>query len=233
MTTFALIHGAWHDSWCWARVARKLEQRGYGTVVVDLPCDDIRAGWNAYASVAIDALADSEDDVIAVGHSLGGGVVPLVAAVRPVTQMVFLCSFPPSPGESLDAGVAREPSLSDPRALAWRECLDTEGRYVWPDFESAVYAMYHDCAPEDAQAAFVRLRPQARAPFVEPWPLRQWPPGTVRFIVCSDDRLGTPESLRAVAKTRFGIASIELPGSHSPFLSRPEALAATLAEFAG
>jgi pimeloyl-ACP methyl ester carboxylesterase len=233
MTTFAFIHGAWHDSSCWALLVPELEQRGYGTLVVDLPCDDIRAGWSAYRSVAVDALAETQDDVIVVGHSLGGGVVPLVAAARPVTQMVFLCSFPPSPGESLDAGVAREPSLSDPRALAWRECLDDESRYVWPDFESAFYAMYHDCAPEHAQAAFLRLRPQARTPFVEKWPLTDWPPGTVRFIVCSDDRLGTPESLKAVAKARFGVESIELPGSHSPFLSRPRALAATLAELAG
>lgn len=232
MTTFALIHGAWHGGWCWAQLTAELEDRGFRSVVVDLPCDDVSAGWKAYGSVAIEALADDGDEVIVVGHSLGGGVAPLVAAARPVRRMVFLCSFPPSPGESLDAGVAREPSLSDRRALAWRDSLDAEGRYVWPDFESAVYAMYHDCAAQDARAAFARLRPQARTPFVERWPLDRWPAVPVKFIVCSDDRLGTPHSLTAVARSRFGISSTELPGSHSPFLSRPAVLAEALAELA-
>jgi hypothetical protein len=157
-------------------------------------------------------------------------VIPLVAAKRPVRRMVFLCSFPPTPGESLDEGVRREPALTDPKVLSWRDCLDSEGRYVWPDFETAVYAMYHDCPLASAEAAFARLRPQARAPFVGRWPLDSWPDSPVTFIVCSDDRLGSPAALRRVARGRFGVDAIELPGSHSPFVSRPADLAATLCE---
>ena len=40
MTTFALIHGAWHGAWCWERLAAELERRGHRAVAVDLPCDD-------------------------------------------------------------------------------------------------------------------------------------------------------------------------------------------------
>jgi hypothetical protein len=155
-------------------------------------------------------------------------VIPLVATRRPIHRLVFLCSFPASPGEALDDGVGEEPTLTDPRALGWRSCLDEEGRYVWPDFESACYAMYHDCPAEGAAAAFAMLRPQARLPFVERYPLESWPPTPVSFIVCTDDRLGSSDALGRVARTRFGVEAIELPGSHSPFLSRPAALAEVL-----
>ena len=29
MATFVLVHGAWHGSWCWARVRRALLDRGH------------------------------------------------------------------------------------------------------------------------------------------------------------------------------------------------------------
>lgn len=29
MTTFVLVHGAWHGAWCWRRVARLLAARGH------------------------------------------------------------------------------------------------------------------------------------------------------------------------------------------------------------
>jgi dienelactone hydrolase len=29
MTTFVLVHGAWHGGWCWRRVARELQKSGY------------------------------------------------------------------------------------------------------------------------------------------------------------------------------------------------------------
>jgi len=36
------------------------------------------------------ALADAGGDVVAVGHSLGGLTIPLVAAARPVRRLIFL-----------------------------------------------------------------------------------------------------------------------------------------------
>ena len=36
MTTFALVHGAWHGGWCWERLTPELERRGHRVVTVDL-----------------------------------------------------------------------------------------------------------------------------------------------------------------------------------------------------
>lgn len=201
---------------------------GHRSIQVNLPCDDPAAGWVAYRDVVLNDVDDVDDGLILVGHSLGGCVVPLVARERDVSKIVLLCSFPPQPGESLDDAAAVEPELSDPRAAEWRTSRDELGRHVWTSFESAFYAMYHDCPPGQARWAFDRLRPQAHTPFAEPWPLKRWPDTSVMSIVCSDDRMGNPALLGKVARETFGVDPIELPGSHSPFLSQPAALADAL-----
>ena len=75
MTTFCLVHGAWHGGWCFERLAPELEARGGRVVAPDLPCEDVEAGVSAYADVVDAALGDAED-VVLVGHSLGGLVDP-------------------------------------------------------------------------------------------------------------------------------------------------------------
>ena len=40
MTTFALVHGAWHGAWCWDRLIPELENRGHSVIAMDLPSDD-------------------------------------------------------------------------------------------------------------------------------------------------------------------------------------------------
>jgi hypothetical protein len=51
-------------------------------------------------------------------------------------------------------------------------------------------------------------------------------------VVCSDDRLLNIEWSRRIARDRLGADLLELPGSHSPFLSGPSALADVLLHLA-
>jgi hypothetical protein len=69
MTTFALVHGAWHGGWCWNRLSLDLEARGHRAVVVDLPIEDSSAGCAEYAQIVLDVLREVAGDVVVVGHS--------------------------------------------------------------------------------------------------------------------------------------------------------------------
>ena len=74
MTTFALVHGAWHGAWCWQRLIPELERRRHGTVAVDLACEDPAATFADYAETVVSALdgAGAGEDVVAVRDPLGG-----------------------------------------------------------------------------------------------------------------------------------------------------------------
>jgi pimeloyl-ACP methyl ester carboxylesterase len=101
MTTFALVHGAWHGAWCWEQLTPLLQQAGHDVVAMDLPSEDGTATFDTYADVVCAALGDLDDDVVLVGHSYGGNTVPLVAARRPIRHLVYLCAMIPDIGRSL------------------------------------------------------------------------------------------------------------------------------------
>ena len=232
MTTFGLVHGAWHGGWCWERLVPELERLGHRAVAVDLPCDDPAATFSTYADAAVRQLAGEGDDVVVVGHSLGGLTIPLVAARRPVRGLVHLCALIASPGRSFVDQIRAEPETfvrGYERGLA---PPDEQRRREWADEAVARETLFPDCDPADAHAAFARLRPQSTAPYGEPCPLEALPAVPVAYVLCADDRIVSPDWSRAAARERLGVEPVELPGGHSPFLSRPAALAELLAGLA-
>ena len=103
-----------------------------------------------------------------------------------------------------------------------------QGRSSWTDEEIARRTLFADCDENDARAAFERLRPQATAPYDVPCPLEAFPAAPRTYVLCTEDRIVNPDWSRRVARERLDAELVELPGSHSPFLSRPDALAEVL-----
>lgn len=225
MTTFGLVHGAWHGAWCWERLLAPLEARGHGAVAVDLPAEDLDAGLDAYADVVAAFLAPVEGDVVVVGHSLNGLILPLVAARRPVAAIVYLTAFIPLEGRSMNDQFAASP---EPILLfAERPVPDGHGRSHWPDEAVATRTLYPDLTPEDAHWAFSNLRPQAPTSQREPHPAGL-PPVPAVSIVGTRDTGVNPEWSRRVTRERLGAEPIELDAGHFPMISEPEALAGAL-----
>jgi pimeloyl-ACP methyl ester carboxylesterase len=228
VSTFALVHGAWHGAWCWERLAPELERRGHRTVAVDLPCDDPAATFSDYADGLVRALEGVDDDVTVVGHSLGGMTIPLVAARRPVRALVYLCALVPIPGARMVEQLRAEPDTFVAGYEAGLAPPDENRARRWADFAVAHATMYGDCTEADARRAFERLRPQSTAPYRVPCPLDALPAVPSRYVVCAEDRIVDPGRSRRAAAERLGVTPVELPGSHSPYLSRPAALADVL-----
>jgi pimeloyl-ACP methyl ester carboxylesterase len=228
VATFALIHGAWHGAWCFERLTPELEARGHQVVAVDLPGDDPAATFETYANRVVWALADERDELVLVGHSLGGMTIPLVAARRPVRRLIYLGAFVPVPGRSFAEQLADEPDTVLPEFRAGLGERDEQGRSRWIDEAVAQRVLYADCDEHVAHAAFQRLRPQAQAPYGVPCGLERLPSVPATYVVCTEDRILKPQRSRRVAHDRLGAELVELPGSHSPFLSRPGELAGVL-----
>ena len=226
MTTFALVHGAWHGAWCWERLIPELAAHGHAAIAIDLPCDDVEAGCAAYAGAVVAETADAGDDLVLVGHSMGGLTIPLVAALRPARKLVYLCALLPRPGASLAQQVKEEPEMFVPGYSAGL-ARDDQGRSYWQDEDAAAEVLYGGCPRQLASWAVPRLRPQARRPSDEPCPERL-PEVDAVSLIARDDAVVNAEWSRAAALDRLGAKAVELPGDHSPFLGRPGELAEIL-----
>jgi Alpha/beta hydrolase family len=215
MTTFCMLHGAWHDGSCWEPLGRELRARGHETLAPDLPCHDPDAGYIERAAPALLALAGVEDDLVVVGHSAGSSYAPLVAAKRPRSLLVHLCPrlgpFPPPLGapETFRAGFPFPPSLPD-------------GTSVW-DPERAIAAMYSRLPAATARGLAHRLRPAAPTPGA--YPLPGHPDVETVLIYATDDELFEPAWERFMAREFLGIDPIEIAGGHFGMIEDPAALA--------
>jgi pimeloyl-ACP methyl ester carboxylesterase len=231
MTTFVLVHGAWHSAACWAPTADLLRGAGHDVIAVDLPCENPAAGLVDGASTVLAAMDPTPDgaDVVVVGHSLGGLTIPLVAAARPVRELVFLCAFVPLPGVALRDDLLALPDTFAPEwaALAAQQEGHGDGSSSWPA-GAAVEAFYHDCSPEVAAHGVAQLRRQAWTVAREPHPLAAYPEVPARAIICTEDRVLNPDACARHASERVGATTVRLGGGHSPMLAQPEALAEAL-----
>src|SRR6516165_3388712 len=126
----------------------------------------------------------------------------------------------------------RDEPMLNPDYMKGLSKLDAQNRTTWVDLKLARALLFADCDEPPAMAALNRLGPQARYPSTVPFPLAEFPSVRCTAVVCSDDQFVYPDCLRQVARDRLGADIVELPGSHSPFLSRPSALAEVLLRIA-
>jgi pimeloyl-ACP methyl ester carboxylesterase len=111
MTTFVLVHGAWHGSWCWKRVRSLLQHQGHEVFTPTLTGIGERAHLLAPSidlrTHTLDVLNliqwEELDDIVLCGHSYGGMVVTGVADKIPrrIRTLLYLDAFVPENGESL------------------------------------------------------------------------------------------------------------------------------------
>jgi len=232
--TFGFVHGAWHRRSSWSRLTSELDRRGFASVTMDLPSDDPDAGVDQYADAVVAALDDVDSPLILVGHSLGGLTIPVVASIRPVALLVYLCALLPQPGTSL---VAQRATDTDMMTTRWQEewlpqqIKHPDGTVSWPT-ELAADIFYHDCNDADIASGLAQLRPQSARPMAETTPLAAWPQIPAEYIACESDRVVNPGWSRRAAKERLGVDAHELVGGHSPFLADPGTLADCLVELA-
>jgi len=237
MTTYVLVHGAWHGGWCWHRVAAHLERASHRVVAPDLkslgrdrtpPNQVSLADW----ADQIASLAKSEPDpVVLVGHSFGGTVISEVAERIPehLRSLVYLTAFMLENGRSLQQAADDDPeSLVGPATVVADDHLTATIRE-----DASRAAFYGYCSDADVLLANSLLVPQATLPFATPVHVSAGRFGRVprAYIECSADRAITPAAQRRMQDRLPCRERITLDADHSPFLCRSEELAAVLQRF--
>ena len=224
MTTFVLVHGAFHGAWCWQPLIDRLAAAGHDAVAVDLPIDDKSARWEDHVNAVLDAAAGVSGAVL-VGHSRAGRLLPLVLERGVFDGVVHIATSLPSPAGQPARRCDTIPTLLPAGVDLVRDDL---GRLVCPQ-ERAAEMYFHDCTPETRDWALTRLRPQFEIEFPPPQTSTN-----VRsiYIAGVDDRAVNIAWMRAAAKEVLGLPAIELHSGHSPFLSVTQELSNVLDAFA-
>ena len=76
MSTYVLIHGAWHGGWCWTHVTPLLEDHGHTVLTPDLPghgSEDFSLAditLQSYVNAVCEIVVSQPEPVILVGHSM-------------------------------------------------------------------------------------------------------------------------------------------------------------------
>jgi len=238
MTTFVLVHGGFHGSWCWQSVAHSLRDAGHQVDAVDLPG---RPGGPqhptidlaSYVRVVTDAIDRAGESVVLVAHSLGGVSAALAAEARhtALSRLVFVNSLLSLGGNGalatmLDAG--QDSILLREGALV----PAPDGLTIFADSpETAMEAFFHRCDPTDAKAAVAQLVPEPMAPLVEVHEVSRERFGSVpKVYVGADADRVVPWSLQHRIAEEYSMRFVALGGDHSPFFSATDDLVGLLAE---
>lgn len=223
--TFGLVHGSWHGAWCWEPLQTELSELGYHSVAMDLPIDDPTATFDDYAEAVINHLR-GKTNIALVGHSRAGNVIPRVAGRLAIDQLIYLAaSFEPA---TICHPANEERTLVPPRNSEQflRGITQHNDGLTTFDKQLAKQLFYGECSPEIQEWAVNRLRPQRRT--ADEPALVTWPDIPQQTIVCSRDLVVNPAWSRYAAQNWLQLKPIVFESDHSPFLSRPRALAQLL-----
>jgi pimeloyl-ACP methyl ester carboxylesterase len=238
MSTYLLVHGAWHGAWCWYKVIPGLEQAGHRVIAVDLPslgADKTpmsEIGPYTWADYICEILDNLNDPVILVGHSRGGIVISQVAERRPdkIKSLVYLTAFMVNDGESLQS-TAGLPVNADTKVVSNMQIHSDAGYATMPD---AILneAFYHLSPPEDQALARTMLQPEALAPLAAPVVITDENYGRVPrvYIEALQDKAITLPLQKYFQAQLPCKKVITIDSDHSPFFSRPKEVVQALLE---
>jgi len=236
MASFVLIHGSWHGGWCFDAVRHRLEAAGHEVIAPDLP--GMGGDEAALGAVTLDGWATFVADlcrsaaqrpVILAGHSRGGLVISQAAELAPeaIDTLVYICAMMLPDGMSR----AQFKQIEGPNPAFDALISPTPGGHGSRINGANPAQVFAQLSPPDLVAgAMARLVDEPHGPRSTPLHLTPERFGRVPrvYVECTDDRTIPLASQRRMQQLVPGARIETLWADHSPFLSRPEALAAIL-----
>ena len=213
--TVVLVHGGFVDGSGWQGVYDQLKKGGYSVRVVQHPTLSLEDDVAATRRV-IDAQSEP---VILGGHSYGGAVITEAGTDPKVAALVYIAAWVPDEGESVNTLISRlPPDAPQPPILA------PQDGFLLLDREKFPAAFAGDVDPRVAEFTADSQLPwgleAAGGTISEP----AWRSKPSWYLVTTEDRMIHPPTQREMA-ARAGSTVVEVPGSHSIHVSRPDAVA--------
>jgi pimeloyl-ACP methyl ester carboxylesterase len=214
-TNVVLVHGGFVDGSGWQGVHDLLVKDGFAVSIVQNPTLSLE-GDVAATRFILDA---QDGPTVLVGHSYGGAVITEAGTHDNVAALVYIAAFAPDKGESVNTLIADPPPGAPVPPI-----LPPRDGFLFLDNEK-----FHASFAADLSAEQAKFMADSQVPWgvaalggaiTEPaWRLKpSW------YLVATDDHMIPPPAQRAMSE-RAGSTVVEAGGSHSIYVSKPDAVA--------
>jgi pimeloyl-ACP methyl ester carboxylesterase len=233
MRVLVLVHGGGQGGWCWQACARLLRAAGHEVYTPTLTGFGERghlvaAGFETYVEDVVKTIEFEDlDDVVLVGHSMGGVIIPRVAErVRErIASVVWLAAVVTADGESLLQAVPQSPWIARAVKLRADGTAHTDPLLI-------LDASLQDATPEQRET--VRRRYCAYPPhaLVEPGRLTAFLALGLptAYVTATQDRTIVPELCAKFASRLPGCRQASIAAGHGCMITRPDETARALLE---
>ena len=219
-TNVLLVHGAWADGSCWAKVIPLLQAKGLNVIAAQIPLtsldDDI--------AVTRRMLGMRPEPTVLVGHSYGGAVITGAATrAENVKSLVYITGFGLDEGESLESLSKQGAPSAGSTAIG----PDNNG-YLWIDRERYHSAFVADATETEAAVMAAVQKPLAIAAFTGVSRTPAWKTLPSWYLQCTEDQM-IPPPAQAFMAERMRATVRSVPASHAAFMAHPAAVAEIIA----
>jgi len=213
-----LVHGGFVDGSGWEDVYKILRKAGYNVSIVQNPTlsleDDV--------AVTKRVIAAQSGPVLLVGHSYGGVVITEAGNDPKVAGLVYIAAFAPDRGESV-AALIKDP----PPGAPVPPILPPQGGFLFLDKAKFAASFAADVSAEKAAFMADSQVPWGVAALSGSITEPAWKTKPSWYLIATDDRMIPPPAQQFMSK-RAGSTVVEVKGSHSVYVSQPEAVAALI-----
>jgi pimeloyl-ACP methyl ester carboxylesterase len=234
---FVLVHGAWHGSWCWRRVAEALRDAGHVVVTPTLTGLGERTHLfqpgltieHFATDVANVIEAEELEQVTLVGHSFAGGPISVVADRKPesLKHLIYLDAVVLENGQS---AFSKLPAAVVAQRIKLAQ--ETSGGQTIPPPPPAAFGVTE---AHDEAWLRRRLTPQPLSSYQEPIRLSHPLGNGIRktYIACTDPAYEPMVPTHEWVRRQNGWQYLEFASGHDAMVLRPEALTEILVGCSG
>ncbi len=228
-----MVHGGGHGGWCWKWTAAVLRGGGHDVQTPTLTGFGERShlagcatSFQTFVEDVVNVVRFEDlHDVVLVGHSMGGTIIPRVAEEIPdrVRRVVWLTAAVCADGETLLEAIPPSPWMT--KAVS----AQPDGT-IRTDPELIIDAVLHDGTPFQRRFVQDRHGPYPQHALVEPGRLSAFLDLDLptAYVMATEDRAIEPQVQLRLADRLPGSRRSHVAAGHDCMITRPEEVAQVL-----
>jgi pimeloyl-ACP methyl ester carboxylesterase len=207
-----LVHGAFADGSCWAKVIAQLQAKEYNVIAVQNPltslADDVAAAKRG--------IAQMEAPILLVAHSYGGMVISEAGNDPKVAGLLYVSALVPEAGQNANDVNAAMPTTGVEKEFR----VSTDG-FLFLSEKAVNENFAPDTTPAERKLIYATQVPLAASAGDEKVFQPAWKTKPTWFIVSAQDKVINPDLERYKAKL-MKATTLELNSSHVPMISQAD-----------